>query len=231
MTKKALFASFLLILLTTSFCSVLFAVDYAGQEKKETELAPKYTAFLAEAQPLMTEAEKEVFLSLENDRERDVFIESFWKSRGGRRPGVRANINLLMLTQMVRILDLNEDQIAKILPVMNQNEREKQDLQREINGHMRVLQMLIREDPSSSREDKEELHSAMSGKLDILRQLKKSLREKEIAFELFLTENLTLLQQARYVIFSQEFYRGLREKLDEARRTQERLQQPKRIKR
>lgn len=231
MRKKTLFVSILLVFFMTSFVSALLAVEYSGQEKEEIRLAPKYEAFLAEIQKMMDSREKEVFQNLKTDRERDIFIEAFWKSRGGRRQGVRANINLLMLMQMVRVLDLNEDQIVKIMPMMNKNEKEKQDLQREIMGHMAVLQMFIREDPPYTQEDREEYNSLLNAKLSILRKLRSALREKEIEFEIFLTENLSIVQQARFFVFSQEFYRGLREKLDNARRTQQRSQQLRRKKR
>ena len=204
MKKKTLLASVLIIFFLTSFVSALLAVEYTKTQR------------------FMHSKEKEVFQNLKTDRERDVFIESFWKSRGGRRQGVRANINLLMLMQMVRVLDLSEDQIAKIMPVMNQNEKEKQELQSDIMGHMAVLKILIREDFPYTKEDREEYNSRLNAKLSILRKLRSTLREKEVEFETFLTANLSSVQQARYFVFSQEFYRGLREKLDNARRTQQR---------
>ncbi len=231
MKKKTLLASVLIIFFLTSFVSALLAVEYTNQEKEETVLSPKYKSFLAETQRFMHSKEKEVFQNLKTDRERDIFIESFWKSRGGRRQGIRANINLLMLMQMVQVLDLSEDQIAKIMPVMNKNEKEKQDLQREIMGHMRILQVMIREDSPFTQEDKEEFNLQLNAKLSVLRKLRSTLREKEIEFETFLTANLSIVQQARFFVFSQEFYRGLREKLDNARRTQQRSQQLRRKKR
>ena len=231
MKKKTIFTAVLFIFIWTSFGTPLLPMEYTGQEKEEIELAPKYKAFLAETQRIMDSKERAVFQNLKNDRERDVFIEAFWKSRGGRQQGVRANINLLMFMQMVRVLDLSEDQIVKILPMMNKNEKEKQDLQREIMGNMAVLKMFIREDPPHTQEDREEHNSLLNGKLIILRKLRSTLREKEIEFETFLSANLTPLQQARFFIFSQEFYRGLREKLSEARSAQQRLRLPKRKKR
>lgn len=231
MRKKTLLASVLLVFFMTSFVSAITVVEYTGQEKEKTVLAPKYKAFLAETQRFMYSKQKEVFQNLKSDRERDIFIEAFWKSRGGRRQGVRANINLLMLMQMVQVLDLSEDQIAKIMPVMNQNEKKKQELQSDIMGHMAVLQMFIRENPPYTQEDRKEYNSRLKGKLSILRKLRSTLREKEIEFEIFLTANLSIVQQARFFVFSQEFYRGLREKLDNARRTQQRSQQLRRKKR
>lgn len=166
MRKKTLFVSVLLVFFITSFISALVAIEYLGQEKEETVLAPKYKAFLAETERFMHSREKEVFLKLKNDHDRDLFIKQFWNSRGGRQRGVRTNINMLRLAVMVQALDLTEDQAAAIMPAMNKNEEEKRQL-----------------------------------------------------------------QQANYIIFLQEFYRGLQQQLDNARRNQQRSQQLRRKKR
>jgi hypothetical protein len=65
----------------------------------------------------------------------------------------------------------------------------------------------------------------------MIRTLQKTLKEKEAEFDQFLMGNLSIAQQAKYIIFSQEFYRGLQEQLENARKTQQRQQQQKRIKR
>jgi GWxTD domain-containing protein len=50
--------------------------------KPSTELPEKYTQWLKEEVVyIITPIEKEVFLKLENDRERDLFIEEFWQQR------------------------------------------------------------------------------------------------------------------------------------------------------
>jgi GWxTD domain-containing protein len=46
------------------------------------DLPPKYRAWLQEdVVYIITPREKDVFLRLETDRERDIFIEAFWKQR------------------------------------------------------------------------------------------------------------------------------------------------------
>ncbi len=223
MRKRDLFVSILSIVLLASLGSVLLAGDYVGQEKEETELAPKYKAFLAETEIFMNSREKEVFLKLKNDQDRDIFIESFWQKRGGRQQRVRANINMLRLAGMVRALDLTEDQVAVIMPVMNKNENEKQQLQRDLQLHMRDMRLLLR------RETPDELK--LNEHLSSIKTLKRTLQNKEAEFDKFLTGNLSLVQQANYLIFSQEFYRGLQQQLDNARSTQQRLQQLRKKKR
>jgi len=207
----------------TSFVSALSAMEYTGQEKEEIKLSPKYRAFLAETERFMHSREKEVFLMLKNDHDRDIFIESFWQLRGGRQRRVRDNINMLRLARMVQVLDLTEDQVAAILPVMNKNEKEKQQLQRDLQLHLRDLRLLLRRETQEEQKLNEHLSS--------IRTLKGTLQAKEVEFEKILADNLSLVQQANYIIFSQEFYRGLQQQLDNARRTQQRLQLPRRKKR
>jgi ABC-type multidrug transport system fused ATPase/permease subunit len=223
MKKKTIFTAVLFILILTSFGSPLLAMEYTCQGKEETELAPKYMAFLAETQRIMHSKEKEVFLQLKNDQDRDNFIESFWRQRGGRQRGVRANINMLRLVRMVQVLDLTEDQVAVIMPAMNKNEEEKQQLQRDLQLHMRDMRLLLRREMPEEQKLNEHLSS--------IRTLKRTLQEKEAEFDKFLFKNLSLVQQANYIIFSQDFYRGLQEQLNNARRTQQSLQQLRRKKR
>lgn len=191
------------------------ALKYTGQDQVEAKLAPKYKAFLAETQMIMMSEEREVFQDLKTDEERDQFIRQFWKSRGGRQQGVRANINLLRFMRMVQVLDLTEDQIAKILPVMNQTEKEKQRLQRDIQNHLREMLLLLGEE---SRDEQKLVEI-----LGRIKQLKTALREKEKEFDEFLADHLSVVQQAEYIVFSQEFYRGLQEQLQRARRLREQI--------
>src|SRR5918992_3266654 len=45
------------------------------------DLAPRYTSWLEAAAPLMKPKEREVFLSLDKDYQRDAFIRRFWEVR------------------------------------------------------------------------------------------------------------------------------------------------------
>jgi len=47
----------------------------------ETDLAPQYRAWLDEVAPLISERERQVFLSLTRDYQRDDFIQKFWAVR------------------------------------------------------------------------------------------------------------------------------------------------------
>ncbi|MBM3285566.1 MAG: GWxTD domain-containing protein, partial [Candidatus Aminicenantes bacterium] len=48
---------------------------------KEKDLPPKYQEWLKLTNYIILQKEKEVFLQLTTDRDRDIFIESFWKQR------------------------------------------------------------------------------------------------------------------------------------------------------
>lgn len=82
--KKHPFSSCLFILLAAGL-----AFAGAGQDKspalkkfKPEELAPQYRRWLLEeAVYIIHPKERDVFLQLQNDRERELFIEAFWKHR------------------------------------------------------------------------------------------------------------------------------------------------------
>lgn len=63
----------------------LFLFFYEGRAQQEKELiknlAPAYREWLEIVSPIITSTEKEVFLKLKTDRERDKFINFFWKIR------------------------------------------------------------------------------------------------------------------------------------------------------
>ncbi|MGC9055328.1 MAG: GWxTD domain-containing protein [Candidatus Saccharicenans sp.] len=74
--------SFLLIL-SILFISYLFVSQSYAQKEKEAikNLAPAYREWLEIVTPIITDTEKEVFLKLKTDQERDRFINFFWKIR------------------------------------------------------------------------------------------------------------------------------------------------------
>ncbi len=58
-------------------CSLLFSTE----KNKEKDLSLKYQEWLKLVTYVVRPEEKDVFLQLANDRERDLFIETFWKQR------------------------------------------------------------------------------------------------------------------------------------------------------
>jgi GWxTD domain-containing protein len=77
------------------FCSTILSVSLsaqaprkkaqepkkASQKVKEADLEPKYQEWLKLTAYIILPEEKDVFMKLANDFERDVFIEAFWKQR------------------------------------------------------------------------------------------------------------------------------------------------------
>lgn len=66
-----------IVLIVLFLCNVLSA----GKKIKPKDLPPKHQRFLKLTQYIITEEEKDVFMQLNSERERDIFIESFWKQR------------------------------------------------------------------------------------------------------------------------------------------------------
>ena len=122
-----------------------------------------------------------------------------------------------MLMRMVQTLDLTDDPIAKLLPVMNQIEKEKQRLQNGIVKELRDLRFLLRNEAADEQ--------SLAGKVKTIRDLEERLSGKEVELNTFIEENLSVVQQAKYILFAQDFYRELRDKLNDARSIQQRLRE------
>lgn len=77
---------------TLALLAVLCLIASALSQKKvqEKELAQKYRDWLTLTTYIILPQEKDVFMKLDNDRDRDIFIESFWKQRDPT-PGTEEN--------------------------------------------------------------------------------------------------------------------------------------------
>jgi len=191
------------------FIVCVFAVaggDSLIQREELKKLSPKYRAFLAETREFLHSEERRVFLRLETDEQRDYFIKRFWEERKG-----WDNISTLYLLRMVQVLDLTEEQTAKIFPMVNRVEKEKREMNRTIGLFLRELRATLRQQDA----DEKELSRIMSEIKDLRIQVKS--REEDL--QEFMEETLTVPQQAKYLIFVQDFLRELREKLNKARET------------
>ncbi len=70
-----------LLLLTASPATGTSRRERKEEAAKIAKLAPKYQEWLAEVEVLITAEERTAFLALEEDYQRDAFIEKFWRSR------------------------------------------------------------------------------------------------------------------------------------------------------
>lgn len=126
------------------------------------------------------------------------------------RNNTRENITTLMLLRMTQVLDLTEEQTAILFPRFNRIEKEKMQTQRQIAKHLANLRFALREE----KLDQEKIIAEM----DMIKQLRRDIKDLEVELERFVEQHLSLEQQAKYLIFFQDFYRSLQEKLNEARR-------------
>jgi VWFA-related protein len=67
--------------LRTFLALLLLCPGLSGAEKPVASLPEKYRLWLEEVEPLITKAEREAFLKLEKDYQREAFIERFWQVR------------------------------------------------------------------------------------------------------------------------------------------------------
>ncbi len=62
-------------------CILCTPLVFSAQKIKEKDLPPKYREFLKLTRYIILPQEEEVFLQLTSERDRDIFIETFWKQR------------------------------------------------------------------------------------------------------------------------------------------------------
>jgi predicted RNase H-like nuclease (RuvC/YqgF family) len=130
--------------------------------------------------------------------------------RGGpNRERLRENLHHLRLLRMTEALDLTEEQTAKIYPYASRIEKEKAAIVRELGAEMAELRQLV-EEAQPKDED-------LAARVEVIRQLRRRLQEKDLEFEKFLQANLSEIQVARYVIFQADFNRVMGDRLNRAR--------------
>ncbi len=76
----------LILLLTLSFAAAAFPADekpLTRRDRKErtAKLSEEHRQFLMDVEPIISETERDTFLRLETDAQRDVFIDDFWRRR------------------------------------------------------------------------------------------------------------------------------------------------------
>jgi len=128
---------------------------------------------------------------------------------GPDRDRLRENLNQLRLLRMTEALDLTEEQTAKIYPFATRVEKEKAEIIRGLGAEMADLRQLIVEGNPKDED--------LAARVETIRDLRRSLQEKDLEFEKFLQANLTGIQVARYVIFQAEFNQAMGDRLNRAR--------------
>jgi VWFA-related protein len=85
--------------------AVLLALPLLGQAAPEADLAPRHRQFLEDVAPLINGKEREAFLGLRQDYQKDAFIQRFWQQRD---PFPKTAVNELRVNWEARLLTAKE---------------------------------------------------------------------------------------------------------------------------
>ncbi len=129
----------------------------------------------------------------------------------------RENMRTLWLLRMTRVLELTEEQTAKIFPIVSRIEKEKSEIYQQVEKQVRELRLILREEVPDQKE--------LKNKINKIKELRNLIKKKDEELEARMEENLTLVQKAKYLMFAANFYRELRDNLERARIQRERQRQ------
>ena len=129
----------------------------------------------------------------------------------------RENMRTLWLLRMTRVLELTEEQTAKIFPIVSRIEKEKSEIYLQVGKQVRELRLILREEEPDQKE--------LKNKINKIKELRNLIKEKDEELEAHMEKNLTLVQRAKYLMFAANFYRELRDNLERARIQRERQRQ------
>lgn len=79
--KRALLLLLALILAVPSFAAEEKPLTRAERKERTAALSDKYRGFLADVEPVISTGERDTFLRLDTDPQREVFIDEFWRRR------------------------------------------------------------------------------------------------------------------------------------------------------
>jgi GWxTD domain-containing protein len=79
--KKALLILLTLLVATPLLAAETKPLSRAERKQLTAKLSDSYRQFLADVEPIISGGERDTFLRLETDAQRDVFIEDFWRRR------------------------------------------------------------------------------------------------------------------------------------------------------
>jgi len=133
------------------------------------------------------------------------------------RQQMRDNLGTLRILRLTQALNLNEDQAAKIYPLINRIEKDKVRIQKDLAKDLQDLRKMLRNMPAGEAAPDADRDDRCRQAVLNIAESRRTLRMKEEELEDFLGKNLTPLQQARYVLFQIEFNQGLGDVLNRAR--------------
>jgi Spy/CpxP family protein refolding chaperone len=118
---------------------------------------------------------------------------------------------------MTRVLELTEEQTAKVFPIVSRIEKEKSEVYQQIRKQVGELRLILGEEEPDQKE--------LKNKINKMKELRNIIKKKDEELEARMEENLTLVQRAKFLMFSANFYRELRDNLERARIQKERKRQ------
>ncbi|GAB4486673.1 MAG: hypothetical protein OHK006_14840 [Thermodesulfovibrionales bacterium] len=125
----------------------------------------------------------------------------------GKAENVRERIETLRMWKMTKALELDEKTSAQVFPVMNRYDRKRSDLETALRQDMRELRESVRDGRSGK----------LRPLLDRIEQNHESLEKLNQDEWRELKQVFSVEQQAKYVIFKQEFEQEIRRMIGEAR--------------
>jgi Spy/CpxP family protein refolding chaperone len=128
------------------------------------------------------------------------------------REKIRKKIETVRIWRLTERLKLDAATSAKLAPLISSIDEQKKNLMREHVQNMKTLRQAL----ASRKPDEGKLKAIMEN-LETNRRAMQELRDKEISG---LKELLTVEQQARYMVFQQEFQREMRGMIARARGTE-----------
>lgn len=123
------------------------------------------------------------------------------------RERVRQRIETLRMWKLTKDLDLDEKMSAQLFPLLNRYDKKRAEMEHAMHENMKELRESLRE----KREGQ------LRGIIERLEQHHKGMQNLKDAEWEEMKKILTIEQQARYVIFLQEFDREMRKIIGEAR--------------
>jgi Ca-activated chloride channel family protein len=79
--RRALLILFALLICIPALAGETKALSRSERKQLTAKLSERYRQFLADVEPIVSPAERDTFLRLETDPQRDVFIDDFWRRR------------------------------------------------------------------------------------------------------------------------------------------------------
>jgi len=120
---------------------------------------------------------------------------------------VRKKIETMRMWKLTTALDLDEKSSAQLFPVLNKFDKKRAESEAAVRDSMRELRDTL----------KEKNEAKLKGILDKLEQGHKGIQKVNDEERTELRKILTVEQQARFILFQQEFSREVREMIGEAR--------------